>query len=140
MNSIVISKADTSNSRKESEVIIIESELSVIDFDNLFRNTLSDFYSVWQQYNETVSKELAYFNSVQENDSNYSQAMKSFTAAFDTFEVFERHNKVFSHNNYNILLTSFIIHSSELFNFTVLSLKDWVSIKKAESSVGFCHE
>lgn len=137
MNQIVISKTFTHHGKSsEASVIVIESDQSVIEFDNLFRNALFTFVTRWRDLDIQVQHDLNAYQKLEEGMKGYDEALQAFTHSFDEQINFETNHTVFVHGAFKISLSSFI-HSNEICDFSVLSLVDWVSIKKAESSVGF---
>lgn len=137
MNSIVISKTFRHHGKtSESSVILIDTELSVIEFDNLFRNALFTFFTRWHDLDCQVKQDLADYKKLDEGMKGYDEALNAFTHSFDEQNNFENHHTVFVHGEFKISLSSFL-NANEICDFSVLTLMDWVSIKKAESSVGF---
>lgn len=137
MNQIVISRTFTHHGKNsEASVIVIESNQSVIEFDNLFRNALFTFITRWQDLYERVQQDLSACQKLEEGMMGYDEALTAFTHSFDEQINFEDNHSVFVHGSFKISLDSFIV-ANDICDFSVLSLMDWVSIKTAESSVGF---
>jgi hypothetical protein len=137
MNQIVISKTFHHHGKtSESSVIVIESEQSVLEFDNLFRNALFTFITRWRDLDIQVQHDLNDYKKLEEGMKGYDEALRAFTYSFDEQNNFETNHTVFVHGVFKISLSSFI-QAGEICDFSVLSLTDWLSIKTAESSVGF---
>lgn len=137
MNQIVISRTFTHHGKNsEASVIVIESNHSVIEFDNLLRNALFIFITRWRDLYEQVQQDLSACQKLEEGMAGYDEALTAFTHSFDEQINFETNHSVFVHGDFKIPLGSFIV-TNEMCDFSVLSLVDWVSIKTAESSVGF---
>lgn len=137
MNQIVISRTLTHHGKSsEDSVIVIDSDLSVIEFDNLFRNALFSFVTRWKDIDVKVQNNLRAYHKLVEGMKGYDEALQAFTNSFDEQINFENNKTVFVHGIFKISLSSFI-RSNEICDFSVLSLVDWISIKKAESSIGF---
>jgi len=137
MNQIVISKTFHHHGKTtESSVIVIETSLSVIEFDNLFRNALFTFFTRWRDLDIQVQNDLDDYKKLEEGMKGYDEALKAFTHSFDEQNNFETNHTIFVHGEFKVSLSSFV-NATDICDFSVLSLPDWVSIKLAESSVGF---
>ena len=137
MNQIVISKTFHHHGKtSESSVIVIESDQSVLEFDNLFRNALFTFFTRWQDLDLQVQHDLNEYKKLEEGMKGYDEALRDFTYSFDEQNNFETNHTVFTHGEFKISLSSFV-NENVVCEFGILSLNDWLSIKKAESSVGF---
>lgn len=140
MNQIVISKALTNHGKtSEVDVIVLESQLSFTEFDSLFRNTLSSFFTRWHDLHIQSQKDLKTYQQFEEGMKGYDEALNAFTLSFDELMLFEKNHSVWNHGDFKLLLSSFL-HDNKICDLLVLSLSDWLSIKKAESSVGFRYE
>jgi len=140
MTQIVISKTETQHGKMiETAVIVIDSTLSVLDFDDLFRSKLGKFLTCLQDLkNEVKDNRLAY-EQFEEGSNDYRIRLQVFSQSFDEQLHFEQHYSVFKHGEFKISLNTFI-QNDTVCDFSILSLNDWISIKKAESSVGFENE
>lgn len=140
MNQIVIAKTQPKHGKIiETSIILIDSELSVLDFDDLFRSKLDMFLTGWQDIkNEVKTNRLAY-QKFEEGSDDYVAGLQVFSQSFDEQSHFEQNHNMFVHGDFKISLKSFI-QDETVCDFNILSIHDWIAIKKAESSVGFNDE
>ena len=140
MNQIVISKTQPQHGKViETSVIVVDSELSVLDFDDLFRSKLDMFLTCWQDINNEVKTNRFAYQQFEEGSDDYAIGLQVFSKSFDEQLHFEQTYNTFVHGDFKISLKSFIQHDT-VCEFSILDLHDWISIKKAESSVGFSNE
>lgn len=148
MNKVVISRS--MNSRDLGKIntafYVVNTPLSVSEFDSLFRKVITTYLAGWQACSAIITQkmELSWASAEHEDKFKQAEAGNAYMEAVKNQEQFIADNKIFEYEGQKILLTLFIenktffIHDAyELADFTVLSLDDWATMKQQEATTGF---